>query len=568
MAAAVQFEPLFGDKEENCRRLEELVTEAARAGAKVIVTPEMGVTGYCWRDRTEVGPLTETVPGPTTDRFGALARRLGCYLVVGLAERDPATDLYYNTAVLLGPEGIRASYRKTHDYLAEPRWAAESLVPPPVVETPYGRLGLIICMDADYIEPSRLLGVAGCDVALLPTCWLDERAPAPAWIARAYENGMYFIAADRYGLERGVQFSGGSCILGPDGDILAASDTGDGIVLAEIDLEKTRDQSRLGRRRPEAYQRLVSHGYLWNPFPFHALYGDPGLPDGGTVAVRVVQTDAPSGPDAGLESDVTVLPGLSLLTHPPTSRREAEDVAETLDGPTVRRLSLWAAENRRAVVGSFIERDGDSLYIAVVLADSTGLRGRYRALHLSTTDQDWATSGLAEPPVFDLPQVRVGLLWGADLEFPEAARLLALQGADLICMSAAINAPKVVGLPGPARPLPVPAWDRDLPEHFHLARLRAYENNTALAFANRRDAGYMGESGIFGPELGTDEARVSGRSVGEAVLKIVTGPSQTRFPTTPLRAKELLHKRVPALYAPLVQHGPQTAEPGETGITA
>ena len=553
LAAAVQFESRLGEKEWNCGRLEELVTEAARAGAKVIVTPEMGTTGYCWRDRGEVGPLTEPVPGPTTDRFGALARRLDCSLVIGLAERDPETDLYYNTAVLLGPEGILASYRKTHDYIAEPRWAAESLVPPPVVETPYGRLGLIICMDADYMEPSRLLGVAGCDVALLPTCWLDERAPAPAWIARAYENEMYFVAADRYGLERGVQFSGGSCILGPDGGILADLDTGDGVVLAEIDLEKTRERARIARRRPETYQRLVSHGYLWNPYPFHALYGNAGLPDGGEVSVRVIQADAPCLPDRKLKSDVTVMPGLSFLAQVPANRQEAETVAEEAHGPTVRRLSHWAEETGGAVVGSFVECEGGKLYITVVLVDEDGVRGLYRALHLNVAEAAWATSGEAEPPVFDLPNVRVGLLWGADLDFPEAARLPALQGADLICVSAAVNAPRVIGLPVPSRPLPTPGWDQALPRHFHLGRLRAYENNTALAVANRSDAEWMGESGIFGPELDADEAQVIGQSAGEAVLKIVTGPSQSRFPTTPLRAKELLHKRVPALYTPLTR---------------
>src|SRR5690242_7787552 len=96
--AAIQFEPKLGAKAGNMARLCALVAEAAGAGARVIVMPEMAVTGYCFRDRAEIAPLVETVPGPATEAFGAIARRHGCYVAVGLAERDPASDLYYNTA--------------------------------------------------------------------------------------------------------------------------------------------------------------------------------------------------------------------------------------------------------------------------------------------------------------------------------------------------------------------------------------------------------------------------------------------------------------------------------------
>src|SRR5690348_15612381 len=93
MAAAIQFEPRLGAKEENMARLCALVEEAAEAGARVIVLPEMATTGYCFRDRAEVAPLVEMVPGPTTAAFGAIAQRHGCYIAVGLAERDAASDL-------------------------------------------------------------------------------------------------------------------------------------------------------------------------------------------------------------------------------------------------------------------------------------------------------------------------------------------------------------------------------------------------------------------------------------------------------------------------------------------
>ena len=113
-AAAVQFEPSLGNKEGNIAGLLSLVEQAATAGADLIVTPEMGTTGYCWFDRAEVKPMVEPIPGPTTKHFTELASRLGCHIVIGMPEVDPVTDLYYNSAVLIGPDGVVGKHRKTH----------------------------------------------------------------------------------------------------------------------------------------------------------------------------------------------------------------------------------------------------------------------------------------------------------------------------------------------------------------------------------------------------------------------------------------------------------------------
>jgi predicted amidohydrolase len=107
-AASVQFEPTMFAKDRNIEQLLELVERAADKDSRLIVTPEMGITGYCWFDRAEVQPFVETVPGQTTDRFADIARRHDCYIVIGLPEVDPETNLYYNTAVLLGPKGVIA----------------------------------------------------------------------------------------------------------------------------------------------------------------------------------------------------------------------------------------------------------------------------------------------------------------------------------------------------------------------------------------------------------------------------------------------------------------------------
>jgi len=579
-AAALQFEPRLGAKRENLARLRVLTDKAAGAGARVIVMPEMAVTGYCWRDRVEVAPLVETVPGPTTDLSIEIARRHGCYIVVGLAERDPMTDLYYNTAALVGPDGVVCVYRKSHAFIAEPRWAAESVNTPPVVATPYGRLGLFICMDADYMEPARLLGVAGCDVALFPTCWLDEKAPSAAWMARAYENGMYLVAADRFGCERGVQFSGGSCVLDPDGAVVAMRDTGEGIVYGEVDLSRTRTRpfspgepdDKLAGRRPAAYAALAQHAYLWNPLQSHSLYGERGLDAGSLLRVGVAQSSAPNGDDRRLTLDaegrdalrrlvvtgmgdgvdLLVLPALPLLSRPPRAAAEAEEVAENIDGPTAHWLCALASDLRAHVVGSLVERDGSSYYLTVALVAAGGVVGRYRALHPSRAANAWATPGDLGLPVFDLPGMRVGLLYGRDMLLPEPARVLALAGADVICAPAALTGPLPRGLPASAVPFAAAQARAADPRHFHLWRQRAHENNTVVAFANRGAPHGMGESGVFGPELGSMDALVPGSAPGVAVLDVDTRSQSERFPTAPVRVKELLRQRVPAMYAPLV----------------
>src|SRR5437868_3956829 len=171
----------------------------------------------------------------------------------------------------------------------------------PVWETPLGRLGGLICMDAEYFETARILALHHADVLLFPTNWLDEKSPSSWWMARAFENGVYFIAANRYGLERGVQLSGGRCILNPDGSIQAYRDNGEGIVYGEIDLARSRHKqwgsgdevwgNRIADRRPAEYVTLVNNTYLWEPLRYHSLYELGELPAGQLSCVGIIQTN-------------------------------------------------------------------------------------------------------------------------------------------------------------------------------------------------------------------------------------------------------------------------------------
>src|SRR5258707_579786 len=309
-AAAIQYEPALGEKEKNVVDLLRLVEEAAMHGARLIVLPEIATTGYCWESREEIAPYVEPVPGPTTDRFQQLATRYGCYIALSLAEVDPATDVYYNCMALIGPEGLIGTYRKIHSYISEPRWARDGDLGMPVWDTPLGRLAGLICMDAMYFEAARIPALHNADVLLFPTNWLVDKCPSSCWMARAFENRAYFIAANRYGLERGVQFSGGSCVIDPDGAIQNYLDNGEGIVYGEVDLTRSRNKSwganqeeiagdRLADRQPAEYITLVNNTYLWEPLKYHGLYELGELPSGQLSCVGFIQPDLQAFSPAG-----------------------------------------------------------------------------------------------------------------------------------------------------------------------------------------------------------------------------------------------------------------------------
>jgi predicted amidohydrolase len=570
-AAAVQFEPTQFEKERNIARLIKLVETAAESGAKLIVTPEMGTTGYCWFDRAEVAPFVEPVPGPTTERFAAVARTHGVWVVIGMPEVDPATNLYYNTAVLIGPEGVVGRHRKTHPYISEPKWAAPGDLGHQVFETEIGRIALLICMDIHFVETARLAALDGADVICHISNWLAERTPAPYWISRAFENGCYLVEANRWGLERTVQFSGGSCVIAPDGTIAAVVDVGDGIAYAEVDLVRARERQVLGapvfaERRPELYAELATNTFAWNPSDFFGLYGHRPLPPGRRSRVAVGQfrpaADVATNLDriavlaaeaAGQGAELVVCPELAVtgLTAP-------AERAEPLNGPAIQRLMAIAARMRLHLVAGLAERDGVRIHNTAVLVGPEGLVGSYRKIHLTAEERRWATPGDSWR-VFDLSLGRVGLLIGHDALFPEAGRILALRGADLVACPAAL-AGRFTGVhegTAVAQNYPIPIGAD--PHHWHHLRVRAGENNVYLAFANVADPanGFAGKSGVFGPSTFEFPRREALLAEGEGVVsvEIDTTNLESPYPTNVVRRKDLVSMRLPHHYKPLIQAG-------------
>lgn len=485
-AAAVQFEPRFGEKAWNLERLEALVREAATAGARLVVLPEMATTGYCFRSRDEIAGLVEAVPGgPTCAIFERLARQLGVHIVADLPEVEPATGAYYNTAALIGPAGFIGKYRKTHAFIDETRWARDGDLGIPVFATELGRIALCICMDFDYFETARVAALAGADVIAFPNNWLSS---PHIWFTRALENGVYVVGANRWGEERGARFCGHSCVIDPGGMALNLLTTGDGITLAEVDLDlaTARRAQALARRRPEQYQELLINRYLWSWR--EAQLVPPGRP--AVVAVGQAVSLAGMADQARWADRVAReqgYPRLDLIVFPPAAGAEGElaAVAGDLDCHIV-----WgSAEGTASLVGP------------------GGLEGRYR-------------SRSGEFPVFDLPWGRVGLLAGDDLWVPEVARILAKQGADLLA--------------APVR------WEGDYDRL--LWKSRWIENETPVAVANSLSGSHIYHPKGF-PRLGRAEA---GAGEGGMAISVIDTASDL------VRSKELLRKLQHQWYGSLV----------------
>ncbi len=214
--AAVQTHSNMGDPAANRRHLGTLVTKAAEHGAKMIVLPETAVTGYMSWDlkttwRIESRPITrglsglspaavaEPVPGPSTEFFADLAKELEVYVTVPMVELESSKNRYYNTVVLIGPGGrIVLHYRKLNPWpFAERSWASRGDRGHTVLDTPYGRVGLLICYDINFEPPN--LKKLGVDHLLYPIAWVDDEHSD--WFSRqlpaiARENRLNIIGAN------------------------------------------------------------------------------------------------------------------------------------------------------------------------------------------------------------------------------------------------------------------------------------------------------------------------------------------------------------------------------------
>ena len=273
--AAAQYQPRLGDLDANRAEAVRWAHAAADAGAQLAVLPELASSGYVFRSVEEAEAAAEDArTGPTVTALTEVCRESGMYVAVGIDERDG--DCRHNSAVLLGPTGHIATYRKLHLFHDEQSWfvPGDSL---PVAQLPFGRVGMIVCFDLWFPEAARALAVAGAEIVAVPTNWVasfkrtvaDERGYIQGdYVAMvtAAQNGVVMACADRVGEERGTIFLGASIIVGADGWPVAGPAPIDepALLIADVDLadvEKARRRTPrnhlLDDRRPDAYRAVT-----------------------------------------------------------------------------------------------------------------------------------------------------------------------------------------------------------------------------------------------------------------------------------------------------------------------
>ncbi|HVD03330.1 MAG TPA: nitrilase-related carbon-nitrogen hydrolase [Candidatus Dormibacteraeota bacterium] len=270
-----QYAPEVGATDLNRRLGTEWINRAADQGAELVMLPELAASGYSFESEAEAAGCSQTSNGPTLLEWASVCRRRSVWVVAGFAESDG--DRRYNSAVLMGPEGVVGVYRKAHLFNDEKSYFLSGDLGFPVFDLPFGRLGMLICYDLWFPEAARVLAVKGADLIMVPTNWVANfrRQPADergwtmgdyACVGAATQNQVFIAAADRIGEERGVRFVGCSCVVGPDGSMLAGPATVDSEALVIVDIDtlqarrakhRTPRNDTLADRRPELYGELT-----------------------------------------------------------------------------------------------------------------------------------------------------------------------------------------------------------------------------------------------------------------------------------------------------------------------
>ena len=267
------------DNTDNKTRLAAGIKVLAEKGAQLIVLQELHNTLYfCQTEDVRNFDLAETIPGPSTEFFGALAKQLNVVIVISLFEKR-AVGLYHNTAVVLEKDGsIAGTYRKMH-IPDDPAYYEKFYFTPgdlgfQPIQTSVGTLGVMVCWDQWYPEAARLMALAGAEILIYPTAigYSDEDDEAEkqrqreAWTTvqrgHAVANGLPIVAVNRVGREDIINFWGSSFIAGPQGEILyRASEKEEESTIVEVDLAHSENVRRwwpfLRDRRIENYSDLT-----------------------------------------------------------------------------------------------------------------------------------------------------------------------------------------------------------------------------------------------------------------------------------------------------------------------
>lgn len=255
--AIVQYSPKLAEPEENLVKMSEFVSRiASQQKVDLIVFPELATSGY------ELGvkstEVAQRIPGPTINLMSQRASEYGVYIAFGMVSKEKVESIIFNSAVLIGPDGeLVGSYDKMH-LRGEERMAFREGYKLPVFETEtIGNVGLLLGWDLAFPETARCLAVDGAELIIAMTNW--EKAHMEEYRsyvkARAFENSVYMVAANRVGEDVTLSFGGESMIVGPRGKVytsLAADVKPEkvSLVVPAEDKEKEKEKEKEAKPAP------------------------------------------------------------------------------------------------------------------------------------------------------------------------------------------------------------------------------------------------------------------------------------------------------------------------------
>lgn len=271
----VQMQPKLRDYDANISKMTSFIEDVVRKQPKteLIVFPELITSGYqCGSDFQK---LAETAPfGNSMKVIGALAKKHRVHIVYGFPERDPdMNDVLYNSAALIDSDGTLVGvYRKVHLFASEKEFFRPGC-DYPLFNTALGRLGIMICWDTAFPEVARTYAIKGADLLIVSTNWekpyltdivTNNQADWDLITrARAFDNCMYLVAANRIGTDETLGFFGRSKIIGPTGDPIAElNEEVEGTISAELDYTipirlRYEYYTFFKDRRPDTFSELV-----------------------------------------------------------------------------------------------------------------------------------------------------------------------------------------------------------------------------------------------------------------------------------------------------------------------
>lgn len=524
--AAIDFIPAWGDLSGNITRLVAAVEQVAKEDVDYAVFPETALCGYLFSDYEEIYPYLDTIPGKTTEAILPLLKTYNLYISIGIAELDVATGVAYNSAVLMGPEGIIGKYRKIGLNSQDQKLFAPGNCDVEVFDTLIGRIGLLICYDDTYWQYPRIAMLKGAQIIgwhsvsdrVMPTASPIEKLGDHSTVAHVQHlsamNGVWAVCATRSGIERNplnkeaLYYNGGSSIWSPEGHKVTQAPVIppveitpglNGIYTAIIDL-KDADNARtaiLKRRRPELYRPLLALHRAPTDSNRSALWKNPA---------QITMISAQWQPQDKLQDlvdrdeisvgkdQLLVLPEFSAIAL----SESQGDILEASDHPNglfEQQLMAIAGKGQGYVVGSYPEIEEDHLYHTIVLAGPEGtILARHRVTHLNERDQGWAKAG-HRPTVVETAVGRIALAASYELGIVDFSGLYSALRADIVAVPS--GTPSGLKVEADARLYAVSPAPTGIAEYYPYATATLQQ---LWVVCGGREVGAFTSSGIYGPE--------------------------------------------------------------------